>query len=92
MTPGLPVEQQMFGPKDQQQLSSYLSERCLPVDDGKVCLGDPDTKAISRPGSPGSVSNHGPTEIVTEMGNSRPQSSSPAAGNSVESVFLKMLS
>lgn len=95
MTPGLPVEQQMFGPKDQQQCSSFLPERCLPVDDGKVCLGDPDGKAISRPGSPGSVSRHGPTEIVTETGSShsgsgldhRPQSSSPATGN----FFLKAI-
>ncbi|XP_051238771.1 uncharacterized protein LOC127353529, partial [Dicentrarchus labrax] len=91
MTPGLPIEQQMFSPKDQQQCSSYLPERCLPVDNGKMCLGDPDTKAISRPGSPGSVSHHEPTEIITEMGNShsgsaldpRPQSSSPATGEKV---------
>ncbi|TKS73187.1 Zinc finger protein 536 [Collichthys lucidus] len=87
MTPGLPVEQQMFSPKDQQQCSSYL-----PVDDGKLCLGDPDTKSISRPGTPGSMSHHGPSEIMTDMGNShpgsaldpRPQSSSPATGNTVE--------
>ncbi|XP_074487864.1 uncharacterized protein LOC141765645 isoform X1 [Sebastes fasciatus] len=92
MTPGLPVEQQMFGAKDQQQCSSYLPERCLPVgEDGKVCLGDPETKAISRPGSPGSASRHGPTEIITETGSShsgsgldhRLQSSSPAAGEKV---------
>ncbi|XP_029288816.1 zinc finger protein 536-like isoform X2 [Cottoperca gobio] len=91
MTPGLPVEQQMFGPKDQQQCSSYLTERSLAVDDGKVCLGDPDTKAISRPCSPGSVSRHGMTEVITETGNShsgsgldhRPQSSSPATGEKV---------
>ncbi|XP_059190849.1 uncharacterized protein LOC131973029 [Centropristis striata] len=88
MTPGLPVEQQMFSPKDQQQCSSYLPERCLPVNDGKVCLSDPDTKTISRPGSPGSVSRH---EIITETGSShsgsgldhRPQSSSPATGEKV---------
>ncbi|KAL7401786.1 hypothetical protein ABVT39_004614 [Epinephelus coioides] len=91
MTSGLPVEQQMFGPKDQQQCSSYLPERCLPADDGKVSLGDPDAKAISRPGSPGSVSRHGLTEILTETGSShsgsgldhRPQSSSPATGEKV---------
>ncbi|XP_026167006.1 zinc finger protein 536-like [Mastacembelus armatus] len=85
MTPAPSVEQQMFNPKDQQQCSSYLPDRCLPLDDGKVCLADPDTKAISRPGSPGSVSHHGPTEIITETGNSlsgsvpdhRPESSSP---------------
>uniref|UniRef100_A0A8C2WXW2 C2H2-type domain-containing protein n=1 Tax=Cyclopterus lumpus TaxID=8103 RepID=A0A8C2WXW2_CYCLU len=90
MTPGLPVEQQLFGLKDQQQSSSYLPERCVPADDGKVCLGDPDTKAISRAGSPGSVSRHGQKEILTETGSShsgsgldhRPQSSSPATGNS----------
>ncbi|XP_070763165.1 uncharacterized protein [Enoplosus armatus] len=84
MTPALPVEQQMFSPKDQQQCSSYLPERCLPVDDGKV-------KATSRPGSPGSVSHHGPTEIITETGNSLsgsaldhpPQSSSPTTGEKV---------
>ncbi|XP_054475506.1 zinc finger protein 536-like [Anoplopoma fimbria] len=91
MTPGLPVEQQMFGLKDQHQGSPYLPERCLPVDDGKVCLGDPDTKAISRPGSPGSGSRHGQMEIITETGSShsgsgldhRPQSSSPATGEKV---------
>ncbi|XP_065327609.1 zinc finger protein 516-like [Pelmatolapia mariae] len=95
ITPGLPIEQQMFSPKDQQQqqqqqqCSSYLPERCLPVDDGKLCFGDPDTKAISRPGSPGSVSHHGPAEMITETGNSgsavdhQPQSSSPATGEKV---------
>ncbi|XP_068580106.1 zinc finger protein 536-like isoform X1 [Cebidichthys violaceus] len=91
MTPGLPVEQQMFGLKDQQQSSSYLPERCLPVDDGKVSLGDPDTQAISRPGSPGSVSRHGQKEIITETGSShsgsgldhQPQSSSPVTGEKV---------
>lgn len=97
MTPGLPVEQQMFNTKDQQQCSSYIPERRLPLDDGKMCLGDPDTKVISRPGSPGSASHHGPTEIITEMGNShsgrvlehRPQSSSPGTGNLVtESKFF----
>ncbi|XP_033997442.1 zinc finger protein 536-like [Trematomus bernacchii] len=91
MTPGLNVEQQMFCPKEQQQSSSYLTERCFPVDDGKVGQSDPDTKATSRPGSPGSVSRHGPTEILTETGSShsgsgldqRPQSSSPATGEKV---------
>ncbi|XP_018519310.1 uncharacterized protein LOC108875120 [Lates calcarifer] len=92
MTPGLPVEQQqMFSPKDQQQCSSYLPERCLPADDGKAGASDPDTKAISRPSSPGSVSHHGPTEIIAETGSShsgsaldhRPQSSSPATGEKV---------
>ncbi|KAM7396424.1 hypothetical protein PAMP_019462 [Pampus punctatissimus] len=99
MRPGLPVEQLMFNPKDheqqhhqqQQQCSSYLPERCLPVDDGKVCLDDLDTNTISRPSSPGNVSHYGPTEIITETGNShsgsaldrRPQSSSPAAGEKV---------
>lgn len=92
MTSGLPVEQQMFTPKDQQQCSSYLSERRLPVDDGKVCLRDPDTKTGSRPGSPGNASHHGPTEMIAEMGNShsfdpRPQSSSPATGNSKSNHF-----
>uniref|UniRef100_A0A673BCU9 C2H2-type domain-containing protein n=1 Tax=Sphaeramia orbicularis TaxID=375764 RepID=A0A673BCU9_9TELE len=85
MTPGLPAEQQMFNPKSQQQqqCSSYL-----PAEDGKVSLGDPDTKAISRPSSPGSLSHHGLSEIITETGNShssssldhRPRSSSPATG------------
>lgn len=92
MTSGLPVEQQMFSPKEQQQCSSYLPERCVPVGDGKVCLSDPDTKAISRPSSPGSVNHHGTTEIITEMTNShsgsgldpRPQSSSPTTGKSVK--------
>ncbi|XP_038562115.1 uncharacterized protein LOC119893831 [Micropterus salmoides] len=91
MTPALSAEQQMFSPKDQQQCSSYLSERCLPEVDGKVRHGDPDTKAFSRPGSPGSVSRHGPKEIITEMGNSlsgsvldhQPQSSSPTTGEKV---------
>ncbi|XP_063767800.1 zinc finger protein 536-like isoform X1 [Eleginops maclovinus] len=89
MTPGLPVEQQMFGLKDQQQSSSYLTERCFPADDGKVGQSDPDTKAISRPSSPGSVSRHGPTEIITETCSSnsgsdqRPQSCSPATGENV---------
>uniref|UniRef100_A0A3Q3RCV7 C2H2-type domain-containing protein n=2 Tax=Monopterus albus TaxID=43700 RepID=A0A3Q3RCV7_MONAL len=85
MASGLPVERQMFSPKAQQQCSTYLPERCLPLDDGKVCLGDPDTKASSRPGSPGSMSHHGPTEMIRETGSShsgsaldhRPQSSSP---------------
>uniref|UniRef100_A0A3Q3H2Z5 Zinc finger protein 536-like n=2 Tax=Kryptolebias marmoratus TaxID=37003 RepID=A0A3Q3H2Z5_KRYMA len=94
MAPGLSIDQQMFRAKDQQQqqqCSSYLPERCLPVDDGKLCLGDPDTKAISRPGSPGSVSHHGPTETTTETGSShsgstldhQPQSSPPATGEKV---------
>ncbi|XP_034540925.1 zinc finger protein 536-like [Notolabrus celidotus] len=90
MTPGLPVDQQIFSPKE-QQCSSFLSERCLPVDEGKLCLTDPDTKAISRPGSPGSVTHHGPAGTNTEIGNSlsdstldhRPKSSSPAAGEKV---------
>ncbi|CAB1437434.1 unnamed protein product [Pleuronectes platessa] len=84
MTQVLPVEQQMFNPKDQ---TSYLSERCLPADDGKLCLSDPDTKTISRPGSTGSLSHHGPTDIITETGNSlsgsaldqQPRPSSPAS-------------
>lgn len=82
MAPGPSIDQQTYRAKDQQQCSSYLTKRCL--DDGKLRLSDPDTKAISRPGSPGSVSRHGPTE----MGNSRssgaldhqPQSSPPATG------------
>lgn len=82
MAPGPSIDQQMYRAKDQQQCSSYLPERCL--DDGKLCLSDPDAKAISRPGSPGSVSHHGPTE----MGNShssgtldhQPQSSPPGTG------------
>uniref|UniRef100_A0A3B4Z5K7 Zinc finger protein 219-like n=1 Tax=Stegastes partitus TaxID=144197 RepID=A0A3B4Z5K7_9TELE len=90
ITPGLPIEQQMFNPKD-QQCSSYLPERCLPVDDGKLCLGDPDAKAVSRPGSPGNVSHHGPADVMAETGNShaggaldhRPQPSSPATGEKV---------
>lgn len=87
MTPGLPVEQQLFGLKDQQQSSSYLPERCVPADDGKVGLGDPDAKANSRAGSP----RHGQKEMLTETGSShsgsgldhRPQSSSPATGEKV---------
>ncbi|KAG7521669.1 zinc finger 536-like [Solea senegalensis] len=95
MTPGLPVEHQMFTPKDQQQQqqqrTSYLLERCHPADDAKMCLSDPDTRVISRPGSTDSMGHHGPTEITTETGNShpsgsldhRPQSSSPATGEKV---------
>ncbi|CAK6960125.1 zinc finger protein 536-like [Scomber scombrus] len=91
MTPGLHVEQPMFNPKDQQQqCPSFLPERGLPVDDGKVRLGDPDTNTISRPSSPGSLSHPG-TEIITETGSSQsgsalerqPQSSSPATGEKV---------
>ncbi|XP_077938736.1 uncharacterized protein LOC120809180 isoform X1 [Gasterosteus aculeatus] len=83
MTPGLSVEQQMFGLNDQQQSSSYLPERCLPADDSH-----PDSQAISRPGSPGGASRHGPKEIPPETASShsgsgldpRPQSSSPVTG------------
>ncbi|XP_072241551.1 uncharacterized protein [Leuresthes tenuis] len=91
--PGLPMEQHTFSPKDQQQQqrSSYLPERCLPADEGKVGLSDPHSKATSRPGSPGSVRHHGPTEMITETGNPlsgnaldhRPQSSSPVSGEKV---------
>lgn len=87
LTSGLPVDQQMFNPKDQQQCSSFMPERCLPLDDGKMCLADPDTKAISRPSSPGS--HHGPMKTITDTGNSgsgldhRPQSSSPGTDNTV---------
>ncbi|XP_062245653.1 zinc finger protein 536-like, partial [Platichthys flesus] len=88
MTQALPVEQPMFSTKDQ---TSYLSERCLPADEGKLCLSDPDTKTISRPGSTGSLSHHGPTDIITETGNSlsgsaldhQPRPSSPASGEKV---------
>ncbi|XP_041650977.1 zinc finger protein 536-like [Cheilinus undulatus] len=85
MTAGLPVDQQIFSHKEQQQ-PAYLPERCLPVDDGKVCLTDADTKPVSTPGSPGSVTHHGPAETSTETGNPldpRPKSSSPAAGEKV---------
>ncbi|KAM9753494.1 uncharacterized protein ACNS7B_006767 isoform 1-T2 [Menidia menidia] len=94
--PGLSMEQQIFSSKDQQQQqqqrSSFLPERCLPADEGKLSLGDPDSKATSRPGSPGGVSHHEPmAEMITEAGNSfsgsaidhRPQSSSPATGEKV---------
>ncbi|CAN9498755.1 unnamed protein product [Ophioblennius macclurei] len=89
VTPGLPMDQQMFAHKDQQQQQqqqcpSYMSERCLPAD-------DPEAKATSRPGSPGGVSHHGPSDMMTETGSShsgsaldhRPQSSSPATGEKV---------
>lgn len=92
ITPGLPIDQHMFSPKDQQQQQcpSYLSERCLSVNDGKQCLSDPDSKAVSGPESPVSMSHHGPTEVITESGNPhsasvldhRPQSPSPATGKS----------
>uniref|UniRef100_A0A8C5FYI2 C2H2-type domain-containing protein n=1 Tax=Gouania willdenowi TaxID=441366 RepID=A0A8C5FYI2_GOUWI len=68
LAPGGHVEQHMFTQKDQQQCSSYLSERCVSEDDGKQSLGDPDTKTISRTGSPDSVSHQGPTEMITEAG------------------------
>ncbi|CAJ1057118.1 zinc finger protein 536-like [Xyrichtys novacula] len=89
MTPGLPVDQQVFSPKE-QHCSSLLPERCLPVDEGKVCLTDSDTKTISRPGSPISLTHHGPAGTSTETGNlsdgtpdRRPKSCSPAAGEKV---------
>ncbi|KAF3689060.1 Zinc finger protein 536 [Channa argus] len=69
MTPGVSVEQSMFNAKDQQQCAPYMPERRLPLDDGKMCLSDPDATVISRPSSPGSVSQHGPAEIITEKGN-----------------------
>ncbi|XP_029134266.2 zinc finger protein 536-like isoform X2 [Labrus bergylta] len=86
---GLPVDQPIFSAKEQQ--SSYVQERGLPVDDGKVCLTDTDTKTLSRPGSPGSVTHPGAAETSTETGNPllgsvldpRPKSSSPAAGEKV---------
>ncbi|XP_037109270.1 zinc finger protein 536-like, partial [Syngnathus acus] len=76
--------QHIFNPKDQQnqQSSSYLSERRLPLDDGKVGLADQDGNTSSRPSSKGSLSHHGPTEVATETGSAlerRPQSSSPAS-------------
>ncbi|KAK2841999.1 hypothetical protein Q5P01_012199 [Channa striata] len=85
MAPGLSVEPPAFSAKDQQQRSSYVPERCLPLDDGKMGLGDPDANVISRPCSPGSASQQGPAEMMTEKGSShsgsvldhRPQSSSP---------------
>ncbi|XP_011474823.2 zinc finger protein 536, partial [Oryzias latipes] len=83
ITPGLPVEQQMFSAKDQQQqqrCSSYLSERSLPGDDGKPGLSDPDSKALSRPGS------RGPAEMSMEAGGALDhplQPSSPSAGEKV---------
>uniref|UniRef100_A0A1A8F7Q0 C2H2-type domain-containing protein n=2 Tax=Nothobranchius korthausae TaxID=1143690 RepID=A0A1A8F7Q0_9TELE len=98
VAPGPPIDRQMFRAKDphqqQQQLqqcSSYLSERCLPVEDGKLCLGDPDTQTISRPESPGSASHHGPVDTIPETGSShsggaldrQPQPSPPAAGEKV---------
>ncbi|KAM4553909.1 uncharacterized protein V3H82_018248 isoform 1-T2 [Fundulus diaphanus] len=87
MPPGLPIDQQMFRPKDQQQqCPAYLPESGVPADDGKLCPGDPDTKAISRPGSPGSVSHHGLTEMIPEGGNSvnhQPESSSTPTGENI---------
>ncbi|XP_015226640.1 PREDICTED: zinc finger protein 536, partial [Cyprinodon variegatus] len=87
MPPGLPIDQQMFRPKDQQQpCSAYLPERGVSVDDRKLCLGDPDTKASSRPGSPGKASHHGPMELITEAGNSinhQQETSSTPTGENV---------
>uniref|UniRef100_A0A1A8SB16 C2H2-type domain-containing protein n=1 Tax=Nothobranchius rachovii TaxID=451742 RepID=A0A1A8SB16_9TELE len=96
VAPGPPIDRQMFRAKDphQQQLqqcSSYLPERCLPVEDGKLCLGDPDTQTISRPESPGSASHPGPADAIPETGSShsggaldhQPQPSPPAAGEKV---------
>ncbi|XP_074521177.1 zinc finger protein 536-like [Halichoeres trimaculatus] len=86
MTPGLPVDQQTFSPKE-QQCSPFLSKRGLPADEVKVCNSG--AKAISRPGSPGSMTHHGPagtsTETRTSLSDSsldhRPKSTSPTAGN-----------
>ncbi|XP_028304107.1 uncharacterized protein LOC114464256 [Gouania willdenowi] len=89
LAPGGHVEQHMFTQKDQQQCSSYLSERCVSEDDGKQSLGDPDTKTISRTGSPDSVSHQGPTEMITEAGTpgtaleQKLLDSSPASGETV---------
>ncbi|XP_007561396.2 zinc finger protein 536-like, partial [Poecilia formosa] len=91
MPPGLPIDQQMYRPKEhhqqqQHQCTTYLPERGVPVDDGKLCLSDADTKAVSRPGSPGSVSHHGPAEMITEAGNpinNQPESSSTPTGENV---------
>ncbi|XP_077372766.1 zinc finger protein 536-like isoform X2 [Festucalex cinctus] len=73
--------QHIFNPKDQQS-SSFLSERRLPADDGKVGLADQDGNTSSRPSSKGSLSHHGPAEVAAETGSAlehRPQSSSPAS-------------
>ncbi|KAM6937564.1 uncharacterized protein FYW49_021310 [Xenentodon cancila] len=93
ITPSLAIEQHMFSPKDQQhqQCPSYPPERCLSVDDGNLCLGDPDAKAFSGSESPGSMGQPGSTEMTKEAGNShsavvldhRPQSPSPAGGEKV---------
>ncbi|XP_034032881.1 uncharacterized protein LOC117516097 [Thalassophryne amazonica] len=93
MTPRLAVEQQMIHTKDhhQQQQCSYLPETHLPLEEGKVSLGDSDTKAISRPSSPSSLSLHGPKEVIPEpvpsqSGNASDhqlQSYSPDTGESV---------
>lgn len=85
MTSGLPVEQQIFTPKEPQQCSAYLPERSIRVD-------DPDAGAVIGPGSPDNVSHHGTTDIIAEMGNSgstfdpRPLSSSP--GNLVKERYF----
>ncbi|XP_051917662.1 zinc finger protein 536-like, partial [Hippocampus zosterae] len=70
--------------KDQehQQSSSYLSERRLTVDDGKVGLADQDLNTSSRPSSKGSLSHHGPTEVAAVTGSAlerQPESSSPTS-------------
>ncbi|XP_077425704.1 zinc finger protein 536-like isoform X2 [Vanacampus margaritifer] len=73
--------QHIFKPKDQQS-SSFLSERRLPADDGKVGLADQDGNTSSRPSSKDSLSHHGSVEVAAETGSAlerRPQPSSPAS-------------
>ncbi|RVE72259.1 hypothetical protein OJAV_G00059960 [Oryzias javanicus] len=80
VTPGMPVEQQMFSTKEQQRGSAYLSERSLSGEDGKLGLGDPEGKVLSRPGS------QGPAEMSVETDGAFEhllQSSSPSAGEKV---------
>ncbi|KAM9375808.1 uncharacterized protein KZ484_008332 [Pholidichthys leucotaenia] len=77
----------MFTPKDQQQQRPSF----LLTDEGKHSFGDPDSKGISRPATPGSMSHNGPTEMTAETGSShsssavdhRSQSSSPATGEKI---------
>ncbi|XP_057692299.1 zinc finger protein 536-like, partial [Corythoichthys intestinalis] len=82
--------QHILNSKDQHQLSaSFKSERRLPTDDCKAGLADRDGNAGSRPGSKGSLSHYGPTELAADNGSSnsgsalerRPQSSSPASAS-----------
>ncbi|KAM8860999.1 zinc finger protein 536-like [Synchiropus picturatus] len=90
MTPGLPVEQQLYNPKDEpnQPSSTFMSQRHPLEDKGKVSQADREASDISRPSSRGSLSHAGQSETLTESGkphhggtvDPRTQPSSPVSG------------